>query len=151
MPNIATVLKEEITRLARKEIRRETASMQKASSQYRREIAALKRTTADLERRVSLLEGQVLGTPVEAPAATKVKKDSKVRFTAKGLRANRKRLGLSAADYAKLAGVSQQSVYNWEQEKARPAKEQVITLAALRGMGKREAQARLQQLAEQDR
>jgi len=43
MANIESVLKEEITRLARKEIRKETEGLKKASAQYRTEIAALKR------------------------------------------------------------------------------------------------------------
>jgi len=38
MPNIAAVLKDEISRIARKEIRSETTSLKKASSQYRRDI-----------------------------------------------------------------------------------------------------------------
>jgi DNA-binding transcriptional regulator YiaG len=72
-----------------------------------------------------------------------------VRFTATGLRSQRKRLGLSATDYAQLVGVSAQSIYNWEREITRPRKEQIAILAALRGMGKKEAQARLRQLAKQ--
>ena len=44
MPNIATVLKDEISRIARKEIRSETAVVKKASAQYRRDIAATETT-----------------------------------------------------------------------------------------------------------
>jgi DNA-binding XRE family transcriptional regulator len=43
VPNIATILKEEILRLARKEIRRQTNMLRKASAQYRKEIAEMKR------------------------------------------------------------------------------------------------------------
>ena len=43
MPNIAAVLKTEIARLARKEIKQQTTAMKQASGAYRREIAALKR------------------------------------------------------------------------------------------------------------
>ena len=65
MPNIAAVLKEETSRLARKEVRRETAALQKASAQYRRDIAALKRHVTVLQRQVALLERKVLaGVPV---------------------------------------------------------------------------------------
>ena len=145
MPNIASVLKDEIGRLARREVRRETGSLQKASAQYRRDIAALKRQVRQLERQVSLLDKQVLGAPPEPPSADEGKD---VRFTAKGLRSHRKRLGFSAADYAVLVGVAPQSIYNWEQETAKPRKEQVLRLAAIRGMGKREATARLEQMAE---
>ncbi len=58
----------------------------------------------------------------------------------------RERLGLSADDFGKLLGVSAQSIYNWEHEKARPRAEQLSKVAALRGIGKREAKARLEQL-----
>ncbi len=72
---------------------------------------------------------------------------SAVRFTAKGLRSQRKRLGLSAAEYAKLVGVTSQAIYQWERETAHPRKKQIAILAALRGIGKKEALARLQKLA----
>ena len=146
MPNVAVVLRDEITRLARKELRSQTEGLKKASVQYRRDIAALKRQVAELERQVSLLGGLVLKKP---PAALTGTAAARVRFTAKGLRSQRKRLGLSAADYAQLVGVSPQSIYNWEREITRPRKEQIAILAALRGVGKREAQARLRQLAKQ--
>lgn len=148
MPNIGAVLKEEIARLARKEVRQATAGMQKASSQYRRHIAALKRQAAHLERQVALLERQVYAEP---PKSAAVAANSRVRFTAKGLRSQRKRLGLSVAEYAKLVGVTPQSIYNWERETARPRKAQIAVLAALRGLSKKEAQARLQQVARRGR
>jgi len=146
MPNIAAVLKEEIVRLARKEIRKGTAAVQKASSQHRRDLAALKRQIAELQRQVSLLEGKVLAEPGDT---TRVDDNTRVRFTAKGLRSQRKRLGLSAVEYASLVGVSTQSISNWERGTTRPRKEQVLALAALRAVGKREAQARLRQIAKQ--
>ena len=43
MTNLATALKEEIRRLARKEIRAETLQTKRSSAQHRRDIAALKR------------------------------------------------------------------------------------------------------------
>ncbi len=146
MPNIAAVLKEEIARLARKEIRKETGTLQKASAQYRRDVALLKREVGKLQRQVALLERKVLAQPVADPVEEKA---SRVRFTAKGLRAQRKRLGLSAAEYARLVDVTPQSIYNWEREVARPRKEQVAVLAALRGIGKKEAAARLRQRPQQ--
>ena len=50
---------------------------------------------------------------------------------------------MSASDFAKLAGVSPLTIYNWEHGKARPRREQFAALVALRGVGKREAQAKL--------
>lgn len=142
MPNIAAMLKDEISRLSRKEIRLQTEVMRKASVHYRHSIAALKRLATKLERQVARLEANVYDkSRAAAPAAR-----TKVRFVAKGLRSQRERLGLSAADYAKLAGVSSQSIYNWERGVARPRPQQIATLAALRRINKREALARLERL-----
>ena len=74
MPNIATVLKEEISRLARKEIRNETAILKKGSAQHRRDIAALKRQVSTLQKKVSVLEKQVLkNNPVKTVLDTEDK------------------------------------------------------------------------------
>ena len=62
------------------------------------------------------------------------------------MKAQRERLGFSAADYAKLVGVSPVTIYNWEHGKSRPRKEQLAALAAVRGIGKREALAKLELL-----
>jgi DNA-binding transcriptional regulator YiaG len=148
MPNIASVFKDEILRLARKEIRKQTSVLRKASTQYRRDIAEMKRRVADLQRKVAPLEKQVLrNASTQAPEVDA----EHVRFTAKGLRSQRERLGLSAADCGKLIGVTDQTIYNWEHETARPRKEQVALIASLRRIGKREARARLEQLAGRSR
>jgi len=146
MPNIAVILKEEIARLARKELRGQMEGMKKASAQFRRDMAVLKRQVTKLERQVSLLEGKALK---QAPVLPDSDTKARMRFTAKGLRSQRKRLGLSASDYAKLVGVTRLSIYNWERGATRPRKEQIVILASLRGIGKREAQARLRQLTKQ--
>jgi DNA-binding transcriptional regulator YiaG len=144
MANIATVLKEEITRLARKEVRRQTEVLRKASSQHRKYIAALKQRVSELQREVTALEKQAPKQPASMSASTDKKS---TRFSAKGLRSHRSRLGLSAAAYGKLIGVTGQTVYKWENEAVRPRAQQVEALAAIRGMGKKEVQASLEKQA----
>ena len=95
MPNIATILKHEISRVARREVRGETQSLKKAAGAHRAEIAALKRRTHDC--------------------------------------------GL-------LLGVSGQSIYNWEEGKARPRAKHLPAVAALRTLGKKAATAHLESL-----
>jgi DNA-binding transcriptional regulator YiaG len=148
MPNIAVVLKEEIGRLARKEVRQQTSVLKRASVQYRKDIAAMKRRMSGLQRKVALLQKQTLRTVSSPPAEDG---GEHVRFTAKGLRSQRQRLGLSAANYGKLVGVTGQTIYSWEDETSRPRKSQVAKIASLRRLGKREAQARLEQLAGRSR
>jgi len=142
MSNIATLLKQEITRLVRKELKSETESLRKASARYRTEIAELKRRIATLEQQLKAAERQgrrqaVPAVPADAAAA-------KFRFRADGLKKHRTRLGLSAPALAGILGVSSQTIYNWEAGTSRPSKDQVVRIAALRRMGKREAQAALQ-------
>lgn len=141
MTTLATVLKDEIRRLARKEIRAQTGSTSKAVAQYRREIARLKRQQREQERKIAFLEGETRKSIASPGAAPKLNGDS--RFSSRSVRAQRRRTGLSAADYAKLVGVSPLTIYNWEHNKSRPRQNQFAALVALRGLGKREAQAKL--------
>ena len=60
--------------------------------------------------------------------------------------ANRKRLGLSAADFGLLVGATGQSIYAWETGKTKPRPQALAAIAALRGIGKREVEARLASL-----
>ena len=141
MPDIGTVLKSEISRLARKEVRAEVDTLRKASGTYRRDIAELKRQIAQLERELKLASKSApILKQSDAPA-------TRFRFSAKGLKSLRAKLGLSAADLGKLAGASGQSVYHWEQGKSIPRKSQLPKLASLRGLGRKEAKARLGSLA----
>jgi DNA-binding transcriptional regulator YiaG len=143
MSNIGTVLREEISRLSRKETRSQVDPTRKATAQHRRQIAELKRQVAQLERQVALLSRKVLGV---MPTVASHSPAKAVRFAAKGLRAQRNRLGLSQTDFGKLLGVSAQSIYNWERGEARPRDQQIAKIVALRAVGKREAGERLQQL-----
>jgi len=142
MPNIGSMLKSEIARLARREIRHEVQPLRKAGAGYRREIAALKRKIANLERQAKRLSK----SPAVSSATTSEATGTPTRFVAKGLRSLRQRLGLSAAELARLLGVSMQSVYNWERKKAVPRRSQVAAIVSLRAISKKEAQTRLEQL-----
>lgn len=147
MPNIASVLKSEIARVARKELRDETTSLKKASSAHRADIAELKRSVRTLQqevRRLSRLLAQASRSDAPAePSATRL------RFSASGLRAQRNRLGLTASECGLLIGVSGQSIYLWETERARPKDSHLPAIAALRKMGKKEAAKQLVQARSQ--
>ena len=121
------------------------ALLKTASAQYRSDIAALKRRVLALEQQLSRIQKSV---PKKPDMAVKSGVNSRVRFSAKGLRTLRQRLGLSANDMAKLIGASGQSIYKWETEAAHPRKQQIAAIVAIRGFGKKEAAARLEKLAE---
>ena len=144
MPNLAAALKDEIRRLARKEIRAQVGTTKQAASQHRHEIAKLKQHLKAQDRKIGYLESR------ERKRLTGSDKQSAVepgtRFSARSVKAQRRRLKLSAKDYGKLVGVSGQTIYLWEQGKTRPRASQLAALAAVRGLGKREAMKRLEVL-----
>jgi DNA-binding transcriptional regulator YiaG len=145
MPNIAAILKGEIARVARKEVRAQTEALKKAAGAHRAQIAEMRRRLQALERELRTL-GKASARAVRVQADAGPAKA--LRFSAKGLASQRKRLALSAHDCGLLVGTSGQSIYNWESGHARPQARNLPAIAALRGMGKREAAARLAALRE---
>ncbi len=143
MSTLVSVLKHEITRLARKEVAAGTEVLRRANAQYRRDIAQLKRQTDALSKQVSYLEQQEKKRVSKRAPVTSAEGK---RFSRRGLTTHRKTVGLSAADYATLVVVSAQTIYGWEQGKSKPRANQLAALVAVRHLGKREAQKRLRLL-----
>lgn len=147
MTNFANVFKREISRLARKEARAEVSQLRKTASQLRAAIAAL-RKELDAVRKQLRQRGKQ--PPAAASPRAQEPEGGGLRFRAQGVASHRKRLGLSAEDFGRLIGVTNQSIYKWESGAARPRAAQIEALASIRTMGKRAATARLQELALQD-
>ena len=110
--NAMSVLKAEISRLAKKEAKAVVKPVQKASATYRSLIAGLRKQVASLQKEVAMLKRA-------APKADKVlasKTEPQGRFwiTGKGVRAMRKKTGLTQAQFGKLVGVSVPTIVNWE-------------------------------------
>jgi len=145
MPNLASILKSEIARVARKEVRGETLGLKGAASACRAAIAALKRRSEALEKELSRLSK---ASAKAAPVAASEVSSKALRFSPKSLASQRRRLGLPADACGLLMGASGQSIYNWEQGKARPQAKHLPAIAALRTLGKKEAAARLASLLE---
>jgi DNA-binding transcriptional regulator YiaG len=152
MPNIAAALKAEISRVARKEIRSETEQLKKAVSSARSEISSLKKDLRELTKALKAVQrGQTLGhtrgqtaTAGQAAKAAPQDEGRQLRFSPTRLAAQRQKLGLTVANMAKLLGVSSVTLYKWESGQSRPRRAQLESIAAVRGIGKREALARLE-------
>lgn len=138
MTNITSLLKSEISRLARKEVRSEIDSLKKAAAHYRTDISALKRALAAQEKLINRLR------KTETSASNAASDENpKLRFRAAGFASLRKKLGLSAAEMGKLLDVSLQTIYHWEKGQAKPRASQLQGIAEVRKLGKRGAAARL--------
>lgn len=144
--NIASLLKSEMARLARKELKAELEPLRKAVAAHRTTLAKLKRELATVERELKGMQKRV-GRPGPAARAETEGENAGHRFSAKGLVSHRKKLGFSREQYAGLVGVSAQSIYKWERGEARPRQAQLAALVQARGLGKRQALARLEAAA----
>lgn len=145
MPNIATALKSEITRLARKELKAHVEPLKKANASCRADIALLKKRVQELERALKRTDRNANAKP-RSPAPPSDEVNTPLRFRREGMAKNRQRLGLSAADFGLLVGATGQSIYAWESGKSKPNRKYLAAIAALRGVGKREVSERLAQL-----
>lgn len=159
MPNLVDALKTEIVQVAQKALRSEAQQIKKATASHEREIAALQRRIDSLERLLVGLRGQRAKSvrPHGASVPSRKRRPARaarhaptseatgpaLRFSAKGFTKLRQRLGLSAAAMGALLGVTAQSVYKWEDGKARPRATQLQAIAGIRKLGKRAAAQRL--------
>jgi DNA-binding transcriptional regulator YiaG len=147
MPNIGLVLRQEISRLARKEIKG-------AIAPFRKDNAGLKRTVADLKRRIVVLERdnkrlqKIASAQAAVDAEVKPEAVERARISAQTIRTLRNKLGLTQVELAKLLDVSGQTIYQWE-SKDGPLTLRSVPKAAIiaaRGLGARDARARLEEI-----
>lgn len=146
--NIAQVLKAEISRISKREAKL-------LSSPTRSTTIILKKTTADLKQRLTILEKAIkqhhkeiesLVASFPKPAPCEPPEDGKSWISGKGVKALRKKLGLTQGELAKLTGVSKGAVVQWESKsgmlKLRDATKKAIMAVRCIG-GKTEARKRL--------
>lgn len=142
MSNLMKELKIEISRLARKEVRGELAQVKKINAAQRGLIAGLRRQVDAMQKEMAVLKKAA--PKVEKVLGAKTEPEGRFWITAKGVRALRKKLGLTQALFGKLAGVSTPTVVKWEGSKGKIDIRRKATLArlqAIRGEGKKTLKA----------
>jgi len=144
MSALAKQLKDEITRVANRKVRENAMAMKKTWAQQRADNAALKKRLSTLERALKQLS-KGAGSVASVKAAPEAQR---ARFRAAGFATLRKKLGINATQTASLLGVSDQSIYKWEQGRVRPRAAQLEAIVQLRKMGKRAVHRRLAELAQ---
>jgi DNA-binding transcriptional regulator YiaG len=137
------MIKSEIVRLAKREIRkiarplsRDVRSMRSTVSQLRKTVLALQRLTARQES-----ESRKEKVLLEA-APEEVKKS---RFSPRLIHTLRKRLGITQKEMATLTGVTVGAIYQWEQGMFEPRGQKKGMLVALRKLGRREVRKLLEE------
>ncbi len=132
MPNFAGVLKTEIRRLARKEAREAVTPLRKLVAALRRRSAQQRKQIAELQKVAKRSTKSVRAA--EAPES----ESSQIRFSPTWVKRHRKKLKMSRRVYAKLVGVSAQSIFGWESGRTRPRRSALESWRRIRGMGVRE-------------
>lgn len=141
-----SVMKElqyEITRLARKEVRKELEPVKRVNAAQRGLIANLRRDVTELQREVTRLQkaaGKVAPVKDEPPA-------QRFWISGKGVVSLRNKLQLTQAQFAVLAGVSAQSVVKWEATAGKinfRRQETADRIQIIRGMTKKQAWSELE-------
>ncbi|GMW02276.1 MAG: hypothetical protein AMXMBFR84_34120 [Candidatus Hydrogenedentota bacterium] len=146
MPNIAKLLKEEIRRVARKELKEATAKLIRANSELRRSLVQQKRRIAALEKQSGRLRR--MGAP-EPQFADEAKPGGRLRISSTTIKNVRSRMGLTQSEFGRLIGVSGQSVYQWERKngqlRLRNSTRRIF--AEVKDFGAKQARARLNEIA----
>ncbi|HOX23753.1 MAG TPA: helix-turn-helix domain-containing protein [Elusimicrobiales bacterium] len=146
MPDIGKLLKEEIKRLAQRSLRASQLKLKKDVVELKRAASALKKENARLLRELGKIKTHLRGA-MPALHAHSGKKPEEIRIGPKLVLAQRKRLGLSREEFAKLLGVSAGAVVSWEMGKVRPRENIKPLLASVRKLGRRTARERLELLS----
>ena len=149
MPNLSQILKAEIARISRRETNASVKPLRSAGFVLKRTVASLKKRVAFLEsenKRLIALQNELWEKKAEAQMSEV--KNNKVRISSRSVKALRTKLGLSQDSFALLLGVSGQAVYAMERNSRRlKLRTSTVTkLLALRGIGKREAARRLEEI-----
>jgi hypothetical protein len=131
-PDLVTVLSAELARLVEAEVAEQLNSLES-------EVADLRKRLAKAERNVVRGGGPVARGKRGATAES-------AKLTPDSIRALRKRIGISQAELALLAGVTPVAVYFWEAGRTKPTGVNVDTLVGLRSLDKKKARRKVDRL-----
>ena len=136
MPNVMSILKQEISRIARKEVHGimkgvtpSFIALKKANSSYKKRIAQLEAKVAKLEKQLGAKEAIKLPKPEQLEHS---------RLGSNNIVKLRKKLNITRAEMGKLIGASSNSIFLWENGKANPRAAAKAKIIALRSLGRRE-------------
>jgi DNA-binding transcriptional regulator YiaG len=138
MPNIALLIKVEIERVAKKQIKAAISPIVHKIAILKTEQIASKKLILELQQSLK----QLAKSRHKLTTASAVKSVNS-RITTQGVKSLRKRLGLTAAEVGLLCGTTGAAVYKWESGEAYPRPAQVAAIVSLRRLGKKSARVEL--------
>lgn len=138
MPNIAQMLREEISRLARREVRAACDPLREQMRDLKQIVREHKKIIAQLEKNLEHLQ-TLSGSPAEKDLkAPEIDNQARLRISPASIKKHRRRLKLSQRELGKLLNVSTNTVVRWEAGTSKPCPAHRVGLAQLRAMGVRQ-------------
>ncbi len=143
MAKFETIIKSEIVRLAKREVRkisvplgRDVRSLKAVVSQLRKAVFTLQRITTSQQKELEKVK-----TPLEA-SPEEVKES---RFSPRLIRSLRRHLGITQKELAILTGVTTGAAHLWESGQFKPSTKKKAVMVALRKLGRREVRKLLEE------
>jgi DNA-binding transcriptional regulator YiaG len=136
MAKLEMILKAEIVRLSKREMRKVTVPLGREVRSLKSMVSHLRKTVSLLEKFAARQQSQMASDRSRLQAAPEEMK--KARFSPRLIRLLRKRLRITQRELAALAGVTVGAIYQWEQGLFEPRDDKKGALVALRKLGRRE-------------
>ena len=143
MGKLEGIIKSEILRLAKREIRKISVPLGKDVRLLKSTVSQLRKTVLGLERFAAQQESQLRREKVLLEAPPEEVKVS--RFSPRLIRSLRKHLGITQKELAILAGVTVGAIHQWESGIFVPRAQKKSVLVALRKLGRREVRRLLEE------
>ena len=145
MPDVAIVLKEEISRIARKEIRARVDPLKKQVIDLRRRLRAAEATLLQLQKTTNKTANTV--SRQSGAIVPDVEETRQIRISPNSVKKLRTRLRLTQAQMAQLVDVSTNTVVRWEQGTSSPRGGSRAVIASMRSMGIKQVKKQLEKMA----
>jgi len=142
MLDVGKVLKDEISRLARKEAKQVAEPLMKRTQELRNTLRAQRQEIAALRKELARKQDKITKSLIVA-GSVKNGQEPKVRIRSESFISHRKRFRLSQREMALLLGVSPLTISHWELGKSSPRDQNRSAFAELRNMSAREVKERL--------
>ena len=143
MGKLEGIIKSEIVRLAKREMRKISVPLGKDVWSLKNMVSQLRKTVSTLERITASQEAESRKGKVQLEANPEEVKIS--RFSPRLIRSLRKHLGITQNELAILAGVTVGAIHQWESGIFVPRAEKKGVLVALRKLGRREVRKILEE------
>lgn len=143
MGKLEGIIKFEIVRLAKREIRKISVPLAKDVRLLKNTVSQLRKTVLALERFAARQESKLKKEKILLEATPEEVKVS--RFSPRLIRSLRKHLGITQKELAILAGVTVGAIHQWESGIFIPRAQKKSVLIALRKLGRREVRELLEE------